>query len=65
MIDSPRYYVALNAMKTDIFKFLVVDRISQGAKMKFLKGKYDKNAVIAGFKKQIDAYEMCKKLNRC
>ena len=61
-VDQPRFYVTTNIKKSDVLKFLVIDRISQDSKVDFLKGKYDKNAVIAGFKKRKDAYEMCKRL---
>lgn len=62
-IDAPRFYIALNRRKKDVLKFLVVDRISQDPKIKFLNGEYDANAVRSGFSLQQEAYAMCKKLN--
>ena len=62
-IEAPRYYCALNKRKTDILKFLIIDRFEQDPKIKFLNGEYDKKSVIAGFRKRETAYEMCKKMN--
>ena len=62
-IEAPRYYCALNKRKTDILKFLIIDRFGQDPKIKFLNGEYNKKSVIAGFRKRETAYEMCKKMN--
>lgn len=62
-VDAPRFYVTQNVKKRDVLKFLVIDRISQDPKIKFLNGEYDNNGVRAGFRLQQEAYAMCKKLN--
>lgn len=62
-IEAPRYYCAINKRKTDILKFLIIDRFEQDPKIKFLNGEYDKKSVIAGFRKRETAYEMCQKIN--
>lgn len=63
LVDAPRFYVTQNVKKKDVLTFLVIDRISQSPDINFLNGKYDVNAVRAGFTLQQEAYEMCKKLN--
>lgn len=63
-LEVPRHYIVLNKNKTDVLKFLIVDSALQSPKTDFLKGEYDKNAVIAGFRSQNDANVMCKSLNR-
>ena len=63
-LEVPRHYIVLNKKKTDVLKFLIVDSALQSPKTDFLKGEYDKNAVIAGFRSQNDANVMCKSLNR-
>ena len=62
-IEAPRFYVTRNVRKRDALKFLIIDRISQDPKIKFLNGEYDNTGVRAGFRLQHEAYAMCKKLN--
>lgn len=62
-IDAPRYYIALNRNKSDVLKYLVIDRIKQDNNVDFLKGKYDSSAILAGFKSRRDARQMCENLN--
>lgn len=62
-IEAPRHYVVKNKNHKDVLKFLVIDRFSQDNGIEFLKGQYNKNAVIAGFNDYKAALAYCGKLN--
>lgn len=63
VVNAPKFYIARNKNRDDALKFLVINRFLQDHKVRFMDGKYENSAIIAGFHKHYDATVYCEKLN--